>query len=421
MKKIFKKELILLFLVMLVFIFLRSVYFTQHLNFSDDQGLQATDILQDYRQHKIPLIGNRASSPSYQGHFIYQGPAYYYMYFPFLLVTNFEPINSSYLFMLFCALMVVPLYYGMKLLIDKRAALLMVIIYTLSPYYLNYTRFHWNPNYQLSLLPALLLLMGFYKKYKSQKLFLLIAIFLGILFQFHYQFIFVILGIAVYYFLIKKNSPLLLIHFFIGLAIGFSPLLLFELKHDFYHIRTFLLFFQHRNELSSAGSITTPHYYLSISFMFLVAFLGIIKNKLPKGRIFIISCSVLAIFLFAWSAVDNFPNPQQSFWSPAPYWSYPDEYKAYTIIKSVNLKDYNVANLAYYNTESFVVKYLLKRDNVSINYDDYYHNKYLFVIKKSNTKIYDTLSYEVAFFKPSKVLKTWEINDHYNLYLLKRS
>ncbi len=119
-KKVFNKNWVLFLFFIVVFILIRSVYFTEHLNFSDDQAVQATDILQDYRAHKIPLIGNRASSPSYQGHFIYQGPAYYYMYFPFLFLTNFEPISSSYLFMLFCAFMVIPLYYGMKLLIDKK-------------------------------------------------------------------------------------------------------------------------------------------------------------------------------------------------------------------------------------------------------------------------------------------------------------
>src|SRR5258708_5722848 len=413
MRKFFKKELLLLSLFIFAFVLVRSAYFTEHLNFSDDQGVQATEILQDYREHKIPLIGNRASSPSYQEHYIYQGPAYYYMFFPFLFLTNFEPINSSYLFMLFCAVMIIPLFYGMKLLIDKRAAILMVIIYTFLPYYLNYTRFHWNPNYQLSLLPLLILLMGLYKKYNAQKLFFFIAIFVGILFQFHYQFFFVTLGIIVYYFLLKKIARLFLIHFLIGFGLGFSPLILFELKHDFYHIRTLWLFIQHRNDLNSAGSIYTPHYYLSMSFMSLVALLGIIKNKLPKGKVFIMTCSVLVILLFTWSALDNFHKPQQSFWSPAPYWSYPDEYKAYQIIRSQKVKNYNVANLAYYNTEAFVVKYLLKRDNVSINYDDYYQNKYLFVIKKANTKIYDTLSYVVAFFKPAQILKSCKLNYHY--------
>ena len=419
-KRIFTKELLLLLLIIIVFIFVRSVYFTGHLNFSDDQAYQATDILQYYREHKVPLIGNQASSPSYQGHYIYQGPAYYYMMFPFLLLTNFEPISSSYLFMLFCALMVIPLYYGMKLLIDKHAAILMVIIYAFAPYYLDYTRFHWNPNYQLSLLPLLTLLMGLYKKHTSQKLFFLIAVFVGILFQFHYQFFFVTLGIAAYYFFIKKVSPKLLIHFIIGFLLGVSPLLLFELKHNFYHTRTLLLFIQHYKEVQSVGNITTPHYYLSISFMLLVAFFAFFRKKIPKGKKFFYISSILGILLFTWSALDNFHKPQSSFWSPAPYWSYPIEYKAYQIIKSQNVKNYNVANLAYYNTESFVIKYLLKRDNVSINYDDYYHNKYLFVIKENNKNVFDTLSYEVATFKPSKVLKTWRLTDHYNLYLLER-
>jgi hypothetical protein len=421
MKKLFKNELILLFLFIIVFISVRSVYFTEHLNFSDDQAYQATDILQDYREHKIPLIGNQVDSVRYKGHFIYQGPAYYYMLFPFLFIANFEPISSSYFFMLFCSFMIIPLYYGIKLLINRQAALLMIIIYTLLPYYLSYTRFHWNPNYQLSLLPILILLMGLYKKNNSTKLFFFIAIFLGILFQFHYQFLFVVLGIAVYYFLIKKISPKLLIHFTIGFLIGFSPLIVFELKHSFYHTRTLLLFYQHRKELIFAGSIITPHYYLSISFMFLVVLFGLIKNKLPKGKKFIILCLTVAVFLFAWSAADNFHKPQQSFWSPAPYWSYPDEYKAYQYIKSQNLKNFNVANLAYYNTESYVIKYLLIRDNVVTNYNDYFSNKYLFVIKRSHTKIYKTLSYEVAIFKPAKLLKTWKINDYYNLYLLKRT
>lgn len=420
MKKFFQKEWVLLLLLIVGFIFLRSVYFTEHLNFTADQAEQSTDILQFYRQYKIPLIGNPVNSTVYQGHFLYQGPGYYYMLFPFLLVTNFDPVHSSYLFMLFCALMIIPLYYGMKLLVNKYAAWLMVIIYSFLPYYLNYTRFHWNPNYQLSLLPLLLLLMGLYKKYKSQKIFFLIAIFLGFLFQFHYQFIIIVLGIAIYYFAIKKLSPVLLIHFLVGFVIGISPLLLFELKHDFYNIRTLLLFIQHHNEVTSAGSITTPHYYLSLSFMALVTLLALVRSKLPKGKNFLTASFVLSVILFVWSAMLNFQKPTTSFWSYAQNWNYTDTEKVYQLIQSQHLKDFNVADLTYYNTKASTIKFFLKQDNVNINYEDYYQNKYLFVEKASNTKLYDTLSYEVAGFKPAKLLHAWKINDHYNLYLLER-
>lgn len=420
MRKIFKKELLLLVLFVALFIFLRSVHFTDHLNFSADQAEQSTDVLQYYEQQKIPLIGNPINSTVFEGHYMYQGPAYYYMLFPFLFSTNFEPVASSYLFMLFCALMIVPLYFGMKMLTNTRAALIMVIIYSFAPYYLNYTRFHWNPNYQLALLPILLLLIGLYNKKKSPWIFLLISIFLGFLFQFHYQFIVVILGIAIYYFIIRRVSLKLLIHFFVGLLIGVSPLILFELRHEFYNINTLILLLTNYDKVSKAGGITTPHYYLSLSFMLLVCVLGLLQNRLPKKRQFVIGSVVLALGLFAWSAVVNFQKPETAFWSYAPNWRYENTKKVYEIIKASKLENYNVADLTYYNTKASVVKYLLKRDNVEINYDDYYGNKYLFAIKASNTDLFDTMSYEVAFFKPSKLLNKWEINEHYNLYLLER-
>lgn len=420
MNSIFKKELLLLLIFIVLFTFLRSVYFTEHLNFSADQGEQATDVLQFYNQHKIPLIGNPINSTVYEGHYMYQGPGYYYMLFPFLFLTNFDPVSSSYLFMLFCSLMVIPLYFGMKLLINKHAALIMVIIYSFAPYYVNYTRFHWNPNYQLALLPLLILLMGLFKKYKSPKIFLLLSILLGFLFQFHYQFILIIIGIGIYYFVFKRISPKLLIHFFVGLLVGVSPLILFELRHEFYNITTLLLLITHHDKVSTAGTITTPHYYLSLSFMMFVVLLGLFQKLLPKKRNFLILSVGLAVTLFTWSAVINFQKPQTAFWSYAPNWQYRDEYKIYEIIKSKNLKEYNVANLTYYNTKASVIKYLLKRDQVDINYEDYYSNKYLFAVKASDTELYDTLSYEVAFFKPAKLLNKWELNEHYNLYLLER-
>lgn len=420
MKKLLRTEVLLLVLLIAAFILLRSVYFTDHLNFSADQAEQSMDVLQYYRDHKIPLIGNPINSTVYEGHYMYQGPGYYYLLFPFLLVTDFEPISSSYLFMLFCAVMIVPLYFGMKFLVNTRAAILMALIYTMAPYYLNYTRFHWNPNYQLALLPLVILLMGLYKKKKSKKIFLLLAILLGFLFQFHYQFIVVILGIAVYYFIIRKESPKLLFHFFGGLLIGVAPLLIFEMRHDFYNIQTLYLLLTNYDKVTKAGGITTPHYYLSLSFMALVCLLGLLQNKLPKKRQFVLLSVALGVTLFMWSAITNFQKPTTAFWSYAPNWQYEDEYKVYEIIKDSKLENYNVANLTYYNTKASVVKYLLKRDNVNINYDDYYGNKYLFVIKDSNTDLFDTMSYEVAFFKPSKLLQKWELNERYNLYLLER-
>ncbi|NTU72664.1 hypothetical protein HGB07_00615, partial [Candidatus Roizmanbacteria bacterium] len=111
-------------------------------------------------------------------------------------------------------------------------------------------------------------------------------------------------------------------------------------------------------------------------------------------------------------------RPPQSFWSYAPNWNYMAEYRVYQIVKNEHLTNYNIANLTYYDTYSSVVKYLLKRDNIQIQYDDYYTNTYLFVI--APTLEMKNAPYEVATFKPATLLKTWKINDGYNLYLLQR-
>ena len=61
----------------------------------------------------------------------------------------------------------------------------------------------------------------------------------------------------------------------------------------------------------------------------------------------------------------------------------------------------------------------MKRDGLNINFNDYYNNKYLFVVYKDDTYMSD-LAYEVNSFKPNKELKRWKINEKYNMYLLER-
>lgn len=52
----------------------------------------------------------------------------------------------------------------------------------------------------------------------------------------------------------------------------------------------------------------------------------------------------------------------------------------------------------------------MKRDGLNINFNDYYNNKYLFVVYKDDTYMSD-LAYEVNSFKPNKELKRWKINE----------
>ena len=419
MKRIFNKTFLLLFICIGLFIGIRSLHYVYQVNFSGDQAFCGIEALRIFKDKIITFIGPQISA-NYEGRYIFQGPIIYYMYLFFLLLGKWDPVSSSYFFMIFCALMIVPLFFGTKKLINEKAAWIMVIIYSFFPYYINYTRFLWNSTFLLSLLPLLIFFMGVFKegKYKKMSLFFLISFWLGLLLQFHYQFVLIIAAIFVFYFLIKKIKPINILIFISGILLGFSPLIIFELRHQFYHIHTILLFIQNWSKVDKPGNITMPHYYLAISFMLIILLLGVMSKKINKIKYYLIIIFGLIILLYGFSS--NINKPVHAFWAPTSPWNYLDEKHIYEIIKSTQLKsDFNVANLAYYDTLSVVVKYFMKRDGYNINYDDYYNNKYLFVISEKDTYLSNP-AYEVATFKPRVLLKQWNINARFNMVLLER-
>lgn len=415
MKKL-SKEIIFLSIIFILFVLIRSFHFSDFLNWSQDQAECGIAALKIWKEKKLTLIGPQISA-TYQGRLLFQGPATYYLFLLFLLLGQWDPVKASYFFMLFSGLMLFILYLGVKKLVNKKAAWLAVLIYSFFPYYLNYTRFLWNSTLQFSLLPILIFLWANYQEKKSVKNLFFLSIFLGLLAQFHYQFVLVLL-IFFGFLLVKKVELKKIVIYIFGIVVGLSPLILFEFKHQFYNTQTALLFLQNWSKVDKPGNATMPHYYLSLSFLLLITFLLFFKNSINKlNKKFIIG---LGLILFTISFFKNYQKPNQSYWAPAKFWNYPMEEKAYQIIKKTGLrKDFNVADLSYYNTKAAVIKYFLLRDGYQINYDDYYQNQYLFVI--SHNKEYEkALSYEVAFFKPRKLINQWQLNDYYQLYLFEK-
>jgi len=382
-----------------------------------EQALLAMDV---FRNKRLVMIGPPISAVSYQGRVLFIGPVMTYIMVFFLGLGRWDPLTASYFFMVFCGLMVIPLYYGVKWLISQRAAWIMVIIYSFLPYYLNYSRFLWNPNFQFALLPILFLLMGFYRKSKKNRFLFLIGFWLGVLLQLHYQFIISIILISFYYFIVKKAGFKKFLLYLGGLLLGFFPLLIFEIRHQFYLSKTLILFFQHLGELDVRGN--RNHYYLSLSLVVLLGFIGLIKNQIKKltTKNFNIILALLFIILFISSSRITFIRPSAAFWSAVPHWNYLADEKVYQIIRNQNLTNFNVTNQTY-DPLAMVQKYLLRRDNIRINYDDYWHNRYLFVIDKAGKKNFmDNPGYEVKTFRPYGLLKTWKINDYYVLHLVER-
>ena len=350
----------------------------------------------------------------YDGRDLYQGSLTYYFELIFLLLTKFDPVNATYLFMCVGVLMVIPLFYGVKMLINKSAGFAAAIIYILTPLYINYTRSLWNPCFQFVWTPLLIFLIGLHNQSKKNFILLFIGITGGLCLLFHYQYIVILAGVIVYYFFVNKQSWKGISLLLGGMGIGFSPMILFELRNNFYNIRTAIFFVQKFSEQNNASprEIINVHYFVSISLVALPIVLWYVRNYLTKRVLFLLYFILMLIALYTYG-----PRPQQAA-GMAPEWNVRMEEKAYGYIRTSGVKDFNVVNLGY-DTVATVQKFFLKRDGISIDFENYYTNNHLFVItdKKDFMK---TDTYEISTFKPSKLVKTWKINDRYSLYLMKR-
>ncbi|OGK39082.1 hypothetical protein A3A74_05660 [Candidatus Roizmanbacteria bacterium RIFCSPLOWO2_01_FULL_35_13] len=409
--KIEKKQILLLLVFIFLYIFIRFVNFTGHLNFSFDQAWTSTRALEIWRNKELTLVGPGSSIVT-GGKQILQGSINYYFLLVFLLLGNFEPLISSYLFMIFTALMIIPLFYGVKLLFNQKAAILIISLYSLLPLYIDFSRFFFGPNFQFSLIPFLILFTGFYKKTKKQIYLFLVFFMIGVISQFHFATL-----IFFPIFLVYVNTRFRFIVALSGFLLGFSPIIIFELKNKFYNLVVFLEYL--KNSKSLANFQLLPHRYLSLSLILFIFLAGYLRKKITDKIIFVSCLLFLVVDLLIY-----FPKPKNAF-GMADNWNYPMEKKAYEIIKKAmpagrqeNLQDFNIVNLVYDNL-SVVIKYQMKKDNYLIDFDDYYHNKYLFVINK-NENIFNNPAYEVNTFKPRKKLNQWKLNDSYYLYLFER-
>ena len=406
-----KSEFITLAFFIIFFIAIRSIHFTEALNFSSDQGNGMAHVLEMLSNKEITLVGP-GSSLSVNGKELLQGAINYYITIFFGLLGGFDPVVTSYIFMLFASLAIIPLYIGTKKLADKKIALLMVTIYTLFFYFIDYTRFLFGPNYLIALTTGLVFLMGNYKSKPSLKNLLLIFMYLGIMLQFHYQ-VFVIFGFVFFYYSFSSKTRIKSVLIMIlGFIIGFSPMIVFELKNEFYNLRVaWDYIFLPKNTYGSFVDFV-PHRYLSLVLLGLVAVLVYLRKYFSYSLILIIAGLLLIIDLFLY-----LPRPTHGF-GMAPDWNYLMEKKTYEIIKSQPYQNFNIVNHVYDNL-SMVVKYHLKKDGYKMNYDDYYHNDYLYVVSP-DPDVFKDPAYELYTFKPNKLLKTWKLNDTYNLYLFER-
>lgn len=286
-----KIEVILIAAILLTAAFLRVYNIHQYMRFLGDEGRDALAVLRMVRYLDVPLIGPGTSVGN-----MYMGPLYYYMMLMPMVLTGLNPVSAAVMVAVIGVLSVALLYYMGRLWFGPIAGLVAAALFAVSYLPITFGQSSWNP-YPMPFF-ALLVVLSLYKTIKdvNSKWLIVLGIAVAFALQMHPLGLILLPLVGLFWliaaFWFRKNSKSLE-PFFVDTAISIgvfcvlmSPLLLFDLKHDFLNYNAYIKFLTHRegtvnlNPLNTLGEMWTTYSELYVSRFLSYGFpkLGIIVS-----------------------------------------------------------------------------------------------------------------------------------------------
>src|SRR3989304_8445921 len=249
--------------ILLIGAFFRLYRIDEYMTFLGDEGRDAIIVRRLLVNFDPILIGPGTSIGN-----IYLGPLYYYLSAPFLFLANYSPVGPSVMVALFGIATIFLVWYLGRGWFGKSASLVASLLYALTPVIIIYSRSSWNPN----IMPffALVTVLSLWKIWKdgTYKWFIVLGLSFAFVLQSHYLGLLLIPTIIVFLFLsfyqlkkendsknssavrefnIKKKSFFKNL-IFGGLVFAFlmSPLLIFDIRHNWINFNAMKIFFSQR-------------------------------------------------------------------------------------------------------------------------------------------------------------------------------
>jgi len=287
-----KVEFLIILGILFLASFLRLYRIADYMTFLGDEGRDALVVKRIIVDHKLTLLGPTASVGGF-----FLGPLYYYLMVPFLWIFRLNPVGPAVMVALFGILTVWLVYRVGKEFFNSSVGLLSAGLYAISPLVISYSRSSWNPN--LMPLASLSIIWVAFRAVKKKEWwrFLILGFLFGLAIQLHYLATFLMAVVAIYLLkLLPQNFYLkAFLLAFLGFIIGWSPFILFEIRHNFPNFKTLYKFILFGEE---TGFIANK--FLSIiSDVTFRLFSRLVTNNQKPLAVFLIFFT-LGFFIYFW-------------------------------------------------------------------------------------------------------------------------
>ncbi|MBI3380162.1 glycosyltransferase family 39 protein [Candidatus Gottesmanbacteria bacterium] len=260
-----KSALILIGIIFLGF-FLRFYHIRELTTFRGDQAIELTGAA-NILKGKFTLIGIKTSNSE-----LHNGAVMYYLLAPFLFLFHFDPVAGGVLQSIL-SLATIPIVYLLgKKFANEKIALLSAFIVATSSLLIHFSRQTLLAFYPLFFSGLAFFLVTLITRKFDKYFWLILGILLGFMLQVHYSTLAVFLfTLAIGLFFIPQKFKLKYYLFtIVGFLIGFLPMIIFELRHEFFNTKMLISLVKGLQRGSNISAFNILSYWQNtISLLFL--------------------------------------------------------------------------------------------------------------------------------------------------------
>ncbi len=238
-----------LILIVLLALGLRLYKWDEKFLFNAEYNYKLWPMQNIIENKKIPMIGIEAVSYL---HHVHYPPFFLYIFTPILRLFNYNPVTIEMVFICLSGLISYLFFLLGKNIYDIYFGLLLAFLYAISYFTQQADKFIWVVGgiYFICVLFMYLL----YKSLHLKKLYFIEGLYLGLTISFglnlHYQAMLLLMSLIFLCF-VKDFRKKISVKFFIGITVGLIififPILIFELRHNFYNLKGILMLLQYQN------------------------------------------------------------------------------------------------------------------------------------------------------------------------------
>ena len=293
-----------LVLMSLIYLTLRLIGINYKITYHLDQGLHLLEARQMVETKKIGLLGPMISSNTYDGRGFFIGGQYYYVLAVLGMVFNWNPLFITISLIFFELFFLIIYINWLRKRTNIVTSLLLFLFLATNNFLIVHSRFFWNPHFLLPLSIVVTITIDKYISSRKNVYLALSAFICGLAFGFHYSVVLWIIPLLAYLIHYKLLNLKALLTVLLFLIIGNLPIVIFELKHNFYNIRTILFIFRNSTETFK----TQPHYFVYPLLIFCITYLSPKIKKSTKLFIVLACLNIFTLIIFSPSIPYGHPD-----------------------------------------------------------------------------------------------------------------